>query len=87
MSKIIEELESKLAKKGKGKKEECLELLRGGCDSIANISEQMGIKNTNVSSLFSYLRKDGFVIESVRVRGEKILIFCEPGESLGKINA
>ena len=85
LNKIIEELELKLAKRGKGKKDECLELLRGGYDTIASISESMGIKNTNVSSLFSYLRKDGYLIEKIKAGGNNIIIFGEIGDALGVV--
>ncbi len=82
LNEIIEKLERQLGAKGKGKKLECLELLRSGYDSISSIAEKMKIKNTNVSSLFSYLRKDGYLIEKVSIGGMKVLIFGEIGEGI-----
>lgn len=61
MKKENEELKKKLEnKKGNGRKEEVLGLIREfGKISIKDLSEKIGITDRNISSQLSYLRKDG----------------------------
>jgi len=60
----VEEIKSLLeGKKSGGRKEEVLSILKKGWVKIEEIGKEVGIKNKNVSSVLSYLRSDGWVIE------------------------
>lgn len=54
---LIEMLKTK---QGRGRKEEVLDLVKEGRISIEGIAAKVGITNRNVSTLLSYLRKDGY---------------------------
>ena len=56
-----------------GRKEQVLNCLRTGINSIDKIAESLGINNKNVSSQLSYLRKDGHMIYSIRINGNTTL--------------
>lgn len=55
----IAELKAKLHAKGEGKKGQLLVILKEGRISIEDIAKRMGITERNVSTLKSYLKKDG----------------------------
>lgn len=62
---VIEELSTKLEnRKGDGRKEEVLAILKREPMTIYDISEELGISNKNVSSQLCYLKKDGIQIAS-----------------------
>lgn len=46
--------------KGSGRKNEVLKLLKDGRISIEDIAKKIGIERRNVSTLLSYIRKDGY---------------------------
>lgn len=50
-----------------GRKEQVLECLRNGITSIDAIAKEIGITTKNVSSQLTYLRKDGYMIYSIRM--------------------
>ena len=52
-------------KGGSGRKEELLEILKGGLYSVKELGEMIGISNRNVSSIICYLRDDGFGIKKI----------------------
>ena len=59
----IAELRSKVAAKGKGRKQEVLQLLKDNkVISINDIAKKLQISCKNVSSQLTYLRTDGFNI-------------------------
>ena len=56
-------LEKLKVEKGDGRKEELRKILEdGGRYSIRELGEKMGISDKNVSSILSYLRRDGLKI-------------------------
>ena len=59
--------ENEVLRNKKDRKSEVLSLLRKGVNSIEEISKGVGIKEKNVSSILSYLRKD------LEKKGEGIL--------------
>jgi biotin operon repressor len=69
----IRDLEEKLArKKGDGRKEEVLALLKTAPHSIYEMAEKLDISNKNVSSQLCYLKKDGHRI-ATNADGQKFL--------------
>jgi len=57
----------KIQVKAGGRKEQVLECLRSGIVTIDAIAKELDINNKNVSSQLTYLRKDGFMIYSIRI--------------------
>ena len=49
-----------------GRKDQVLQCLRSGINTIDSIAEHLGINSKNVSSQLTYLRKDGYMIYSIR---------------------
>ena len=49
-----------------GRKDQVLQCLRSGINTIDSIAEHLGINSKNVSSQLTYLRKDGHMIYSIR---------------------
>lgn len=49
-----------------GRKDQVLQCLRSGINTIDDIAEHIGINSKNVSSQLTYLRKDGHMIYSIR---------------------
>lgn len=66
--------------KAAGRKEQVLTCLRNGVNSIDKIADQLGINNKNVSSQLTYLRKDGYMIYSIRINNVTTLKLDETGE-------
>lgn len=54
-------------RKATGRKEQVLQCLRDGINTIDKIAETLGITNKNVSSQLTYLRKEGHMIYSIRL--------------------
>ena len=52
--------------KAVGRKEQVLQCLRSGINTIDAIADHLGINSKNVSSQLTYLRKDGHMIYSIR---------------------
>lgn len=52
--------------KAPGRKEQVLQCLRTGINTIDAIAEHLNINTKNVSSQLTYLRKDGYMIYSIR---------------------
>ena len=65
--------------KAAGRKEQVLTCLRSGINSIDKIAEHLGINNKNVSSQLTYLRKDGYMIYSIRINNVTTLKLDETG--------
>lgn len=61
------QLGQKVEVKTTGRKEQVLNCLRSGVVSIDQIAKELGINNKNVSSQLTYLRKDGYMIYSIRM--------------------
>ena len=61
-------------KSNRGRKEQVLELLKNGFDSIEAIAEELGITAKNVSSQLTYLRNDGHIIITVSIHKESVLM-------------
>lgn len=59
--------DAKISVKAGGRKEQVLECLRSGIVTIEAIAKEVGINTKNVSSQLTYLRKDGFMIYSIRI--------------------
>ena len=53
--------------KAAGRKEQVLNCLRAGVTTIDQIANELGINSKNVSSQLTYLRKDGYMIYSIRM--------------------
>ena len=52
--------------KATGRKDQVLQCLRTGINTIAGIADHLGTNSKNVSSQLTYLRKDGHMIYSIR---------------------
>lgn len=52
--------------KAAGRKDQVLQCLRSGINTIEAIADHIGINSKNVSSQLTYLRKDGHMIYSIR---------------------
>ena len=60
----VEEIKALLeGKKKGGRKEEVLGILKRSWIGVTEIGKEVGIKNKNVSSILSYLRSDGWIVE------------------------
>ena len=59
--------------KATGRKEQVLACLRSGVTNIDKIADELGINNKNVSSQLTYLRKDGYMIYSIRMNNMTVL--------------
>jgi predicted transcriptional regulator len=63
LQKINDELTAKVASKGEGgRKAEVKAILEQGRISIEDIAKKVGVTTRNVSSVLSYLRKDGICL-------------------------
>jgi len=62
-------------KGGSGRKEELLEILKGGLYSVKELGEKIGISNRNVSSIVCYLRDDGFDIR--KIGGNRLVLWSK----------
>lgn len=51
--------------KGSGRKEEVLEILKGGIYSVKELGTKVGVSNRNISSIVCYLRDDGYGIKKI----------------------
>lgn len=56
--KLAVELEERLAKKGAGRKEEVLNLMGNGFNTIESIAAELKTTTKNISSYLSYIRTD-----------------------------
>ncbi|RMG70189.1 MAG: ArsR family transcriptional regulator [Chloroflexi bacterium] len=70
---LIKELMKAKAAKTKGRKEQVLDLLKQGYDTIEAIANELGISTKNVSSQLTYLRKEGYHILSISAGGQSVL--------------
>jgi len=50
---------------GGGRKEEVLEILKGGLYSVKELGVMVGVSNRNISSVICYLRDDGYGIKKI----------------------
>ena len=62
------------------RKNQVLECLKSGVDTIEAISEKLNIQTKNVSSQLTYLRKDGYNILTVSVKDQSILLLLSQEE-------
>jgi len=53
--------------KMEGRKEQVLKCLRSGITTIEGIAKELDINSKNVSNQLCYLRKDGYMIYSIRI--------------------
>ena len=61
------------AKSGENRKQQVLDLLNEGYDTIEGLADQTGMTKKNVSSVLSGLRKQGHVIITLKIQGQSIL--------------
>ncbi len=62
------------ANKSGGRKQQVLDLLNQGYDTIEAISEKIQISTKNVSSQLTYLRNDGHIIITLNINKQSILM-------------
>lgn len=58
----VEQLRARGRRSGSGRKVELLEIMAAGGGEMLDIANKMGITTKNLSSLFHYLKKDGWTV-------------------------